>query len=332
MENLSVGGSGVSVSAIGLGGGNWGREVDEETSWRVMDYAVERGVTFFDTGDLYGGGQSFETRKRLYGTDDQRETTLEMFSSEKIIGRWMAARGCRDEVTLCTKVGSGGSAENIAGSLARSLDHFQTDRVDIYKLHRHYDDTPVDETIGALADEVSAGRARTIGAANHTAEQVEEALAASDRHGWPRFEVLQLPYSIAAPDIEDDLLPLARREGAAVTAYSPLAAGFLTGKYDRDPAKWPRNSRYHIMPGHADQYFSDRNFRILDLLKEKEAELGIPSIQLAMAWAITHPDVTAVLIGARTAEHIDNAVAALERGMDPELRQEMASWTRGPMP
>ena len=255
-----------------------------------------------------------------------------MFSSEKIIGRWMASRGCRDEVTLCTKVGSGGSAENIAGSLARSLDHFQTDRVDIYKLHRHYDDTPVDETIGALADEVSAGRARTIGAANHTAEQVEEALAASDRHGWPRFEVLQLPYSIAAPDIEDDLLPLARREGAAVTAYSPLAAGFLTGKYDRDPAKWPRGSRYHIMPGHADQYFSDRNFRILDLLKEKEAELGIPSIQLAMAWAITHPDVTAVLIGARTAEHIDNAVAALERGMDPELRQEMASWTRGPMP
>ena len=332
MQDLPVGGSGVSVSAVGLGGGNWGREVDEETSWRVMDYAVERGVTFFDTGDLYGGGQSFETRKRLYGTDDQRETTLEMFSSEKIIGRWMASRGCRDEVTLCTKVGSGGSAENIAGSLARSLDHFQTDRVDIYKLHRHYDDTPVDETLGALADEVSAGRARTIGAANHTAAQVEEALAASERHGWPRFEVLQLPYSLAGPDIEDDLLPLARREGAAVTAYSPLAAGFLTGKYDRDPDKWPRNSRYHIMPGHADQYFSDRNFRILDLLKEKEAELGIPSIQLAMAWAITHPDVTAVLIGARTAEHIDNAVAALERGMDPDLRQEMASWTRGPMP
>ena len=332
MEDLLVGGSGVSVSAVGLGGGNWGREVDEETSWRVMDYAVENGVTFFDTGDLYGGGQSYETRRRLYGTDDQRETTLEMFSSEKIIGRWMTSRGCRDEVTLCTKVGSGGSAENIAGSLARSLDHFQTDRVDIYKLHRHYDDTPVDETLGALADEVSAGRARTIGAANHTAGQIEEALAASDRHGWPRFEVLQLPYSLAGPDIEDDLLPLARREGAAVTAYSPLAAGFLTGKYDRDPDKWPQGSRYHIMPGHADQYFSDRNFRILDLLKEKEAELGIPSIQLAMAWAITHPDVTAVLIGARNAEHIDNAIAALERGMDPELRHEMASWTRGPIP
>ena len=86
------------------------------------------------------------------------------------------------------------------------------------------------------------------------------------------------------------------------------------------------------MPGHADQYFSNRNFRILDLLKEKEAELGIPSIQLAMAWAITHQDVTAVLIGARNAEHVDNALAAQERGMDPELRQEMASWTRGPMP
>ena len=332
MENLPVGTSGVTISPIGLGGGNWGREVDEETSWRVMDYAVERGVTFFDTGDLYGGGQSFETRKRVYGTDDQRETTLEMFSSEKIIGRWMAARGCRDEITLCTKVGSGGSAENIAATLKQSLDHFQTDRVDIYKLHRHYDDVPVDETLGALAEQVSAGRTRAIGASNHTATQVEEALAASDRHGLARFEVLQLPYSLAAPDIEDDLLPLAGREGAAVTAYSPLAAGFLTGKYDRDPAKWPQGSRYHIMPGHADQYFSDRNFRILDLLKEKEAELGIPSIQLAMAWAFTHPDVTAVLIGARNAEHIDNAIAAVERGMDSELRQEMASWTRGPVP
>ena len=329
MEDRPVGRTGLTVSAIGLGGGNWGREVDEETSYRVMDYAVENGITFFDTGDLYGGGQSFETRKRIYGTDDQRETTLEMYSSEKIIGRWMASRRCRDEITLCTKVGSGGGAENIERSLSRSLDHFGTDHVDIYKLHRHYDDVPVVETLGAMADQVSKGRARVIGAANHTAEQVEEALDVSRTRRWPRFEVLQLPYSLAAPDIEDDLLPLARREEIAVTAYSPLAAGFLTGKYDRDPEKWPQGSRYHIMPGHADQYFSDRNFRILDMLKDKEAELGIPSIQLAMAWAMTHPGVTAVIIGARNADQIDNALAASKRGMDPDLREEMASWTRG---
>ncbi len=332
MQNRPVGRAGLTVSAVGLGGGNWGREVDEETSYRVMDYAVENGVTFFDTGDLYGGGQSFETRKRIYGADDQRETTLEMHSSEKIIGRWMASRGCRSEITLCTKVGSGGSAENIGKSLARSLDHFGTDRVDIYKLHRHYDDVPVEETLGAMAEQVSSGRARAIGASNHTEEQVREALEASARHGWPRFDVLQLPYSLAAPDIEDDLLPLARQERIAVTAYSPLAAGFLTGKYDRDPDKWPRGSRYHIMPSHADQYFSDRSFRILDLLKVKEAELGIPSIQLAMAWAMTHPDVTAVLTGARNSGQIDTALAALKRGMDPDLRAEMASWTREPLP
>ena len=207
MEHRPVGRAGLTVSAIGLGGGNWGREVDEETSYRVMDYAVENGITFFDTGDLYGGGQSFETRKRVYGTDDQRETTLEMHSSEKIIGRWMASRGCRDEITLCTKVGSGGSAENVEKSLARSLDHFETDHVDIYKLHTYYDDVPVEETLGAMAGQVSAGRARVSGAANHTSGQVEEALAASVRHGWPRFEVLQLPYSLTAPEIEDDLQP-----------------------------------------------------------------------------------------------------------------------------
>ena len=113
LERRPLGRSGATISAIGLGGGNWGREIDEESSYRVMDYALEKGITFFDTGDSYGGKQSWESRKAAYGTTDQRETTLEMYSSEKIIGRWMRSRGCRDQIEICTKVGTGGSPENI---------------------------------------------------------------------------------------------------------------------------------------------------------------------------------------------------------------------------
>ena len=326
MDKTDIGKSGVKISSIGLGGGNWGREVDENTSFELMDYAFENGITLFDTGDLYGGGQSFAARKEVFGTEDQRETTLEMYSSEKIIGRWLKSRGCRDQVTLCTKVGSGGTPENIKKSLERSLNHFDTDYVDIYKLHRPYDDVPLDETIGAMAEEVYSRRTRVIGAANHSVLQVIEALKISDQFDLPGFQVLQLPYSIVLTDIENDLLPLFRKEKLAVTAYSPLAAGFLSGKYVRDPDKWPKGSRYHIMPSHADQYFSDRNFRILDLLKELEVKIGVPGVQLAIAWALANQDVTSVLIGARNKKQIDNAVNAFESGISANLRDEMSNW------
>ena len=326
MNTIPIGKSKTMVSGIGLGGGNWGREVDENTSYSLMDYAIENGITFFDTGDLYGGGQSFKARQSLYGTDDRRETTLEMYSSEKIIGRWMASRGCRDEITLCTKVGSGGSAENIKKSLERSLDHLGTDHVDIYKLHRYYDDVPISETLAAMSETVTDELTRVIGASNYSAKQVGSALEISRIHGLHKLEVLQLPYSLAAPDIERDLLPMSRRNGIAVTAYSPLAAGFLTGKYVQDPKQWPRGSRYHIMPSHADQYFSKLNFHILELLVEKESKTGIPAVQLALAWAMAHEDITSTLIGARNTAQIENALVAYNHGLDTELWQEMSSW------
>ena len=327
MEQRPVGRSGIAVSAIGLGGGNWGREIDEESSYRVMDYAVEKGITFFDTGDTYGGGQSREGRKRNYGIEDEREVSDEMYSSEKIIGRWMRKRGCRDEITRCTKVDTGGDPENIATALADSLERLGTDRVDIYKLHSPDPSVPIAETVAAMAEQVRAGRARVIGSSNQSPKQLEDALDASAAGGYPRWEIVQPPYSLASPDAEHDLFPLCRDREVAITSYSPLGAGFLTGKYGRDPASWPAGSRYHIVPAHADIYFSDRNFRILDLLKEKESETGIPSIRLALAWAMTHPDITSTLIGVRNTGQIDNALAAFELGMDPELRAEMASWT-----
>jgi aryl-alcohol dehydrogenase-like predicted oxidoreductase len=318
----------MTISAIGLGGGSWGREIDEEASYRIMDYAVEKGITFFDTGDTYGGGQSREGRKVRYGVSDEREVTGEMYSSEKIIGRWMRSRGCRDEITLCTKVDTGGDPENIANALAGSLDRLGVDRVDIYKLHSPDASVPIAETMVAMSEEVDAGRTSVIGCSNQTAEQLRQSLEASKKHGLARWEIIQPSYSLAAPEDERDVFPLCQEEQVAISSYSPLAAGFLTGKYGRDPLTWPAGSRYHISPAHADVYFSDLNFRLLDLLKEKAAQMGTPSLRLAMAWAMTHPAVTSVIIGTRTTNHIDNALAAMEMDLDPALREEMSSWTR----
>ena len=326
MDQKPLGRSGRTVSAIGLGCVTFGREIDEESSRRVLDYALEKGITFLDTAEAYGGGQSRHGRKVSLGVEDEREASGEMSSSERIIGDWMRDRGCRDEITLCTKVSSGASPENVKKAMAASLDRLRTDHVEIYKVHSPDKSVPISETLAALTDEVEAGHAGIIGGSNYSAEQITEALDASESGGYARFQIMQPPYSIAAPDAEKDIFPLCTQEGIAVTPYSPLAAGFLTGKYTPDKSKFPKGTRYDISPAHADIYFNDRNFRIVEQLRAKAAELGVPMVRLAMAWAMTNPDVTAVLFGARTRDHVDNAIEAYEQGLDPALRADMATW------
>ena len=304
----------------------FGREIDEESSLKVLDYARERGMTFLDTAEAYGGGQSRRGRRESLGVEDEREVTGEMSSSERIIGDWMRDRGCRDEMTICTKVSTGGSPENIKRAMADSLDRLHTDHVEIYKVHSPDESVPISETLDALNDEVEAGRTGVIGGSNYSAKQIRDALDASESGGYARFQIMQPPYSIAGPEAERDIMPLCTREGIAVTPYSPLAAGFLAGKYTPDKSKFPKGTRYDIVPAHADIYFNDRNFRIVDRLRAKAEEMGVPMVRLAMAWAMTNPDVTAVLIGARTTGHVDNAIEAYEHGLDAELRAEMAAW------
>jgi 1-deoxyxylulose-5-phosphate synthase len=321
-----LGRTGRNIPCIGLGCVTFGREINEEASFRILDYAVEKGITFLDTAEAYGGGQARAYRKSKLGVEDVREVSGEMSSSERILGRWLRARDCRNAVAICTKVSTGGRPENIARALAGSLERLGIDRVDAYKLHSPDPNTPIDETLGALDAEVRGGRIDAIGSSNYSAALMREALAVSAERRYARFEITQPSYSLAEREAEAELFSLCRAEQIAVTSYSPLAAGFLSGKYTRDRDRFPEGSRFHVIPGHADVYFSERNFRVTERLREKAAELGLPMVRLAMAWVMTHPDVTAVLVGARTEAHIDNALAAYELRLDPGLRAEMSAW------
>ena len=326
MEHRKLGRTDTSLSFIGLGCVTFGREIDEDASAAILDDAVERGINWLDTAEAYGGGNARTYRRDVLKVDDVRETSDIMGSSEIIIGKWMKARGCRDDVVICSKVSSGNSPENIARALRVSLERLQVDCVDIYELHSPDETVPIAESLAALDEEVSAGRIGTVGCSNFNAALLREALDASAREGHARFEVVQPPYNLADPGAQDELFPLCRREEVAITSYSPLAAGFLAGKYTPDLNAFPKGSRFDVIPGHADIYFNDRNFRNVERLRALADNRGIPMVRMAMAWAMGHPDITSVLVGARHAGHLDNAFDALALKADTELRDEMSSW------
>jgi len=307
------------VTAIGLGCVTFGREIDPETAYTVMDHALEKGITFFDTAEGYMEGE---------------------LSSEQVIGDWMKSRGVRDEVTICTKVSSGGTTENIKRALAQSLDRLGVDKVAIYKAHSAFQDAPYEEYIGTMNEAVQAGQVGIIGCSNFRAGQLQDALDTSDKNGWARFQITQPPYSLARSDnpghldrveAEAEFFPLCLKEGVGITPYSPLGAGFLAGKYtpgkyEPDKTEFPKGTRFDMRPGHAEIYFEDRNFKLVDKLRAKSEEMGVPMVKLAMAWVMANKSFTSVLIGARKPDHVDNAIESMEMELSPELHAEMAAW------
>ena len=326
MEQRKVGRTDLTISAIGLGCVTFGREIDEHTSYQMLDYAVEQGINWVDTAEAYGGGNARAYRRNFMNVEDERETSGEMGSSEKVLGRWLQTRGCRDQVIICTKVSSGNSPENIKRALQASLQSLQTDYIDIYKLHGPDADVPIGETLALLHEQVDQGVVKTIGCSNFSGAQLREALDVSAANGWTRFEITQPAYNLATPAVQEDVFPLCHEEELAVTPFSPLGAGFLTGKYSPGQEQFPQGSRFDVIPAHADDYFSERNFRVVEQLRRKSEETGESMVRLAMAWAMTHPDVTSVLVGTRKKEHIDNALEALQMGLAVELRAEMSAW------
>lgn len=326
MEERRLGQTDIQVSRLALGCVTFGREIDEQESFRILDYAMEKGIRFLDTAEAYGGGQARQYRRQHLGVEDVREVSVEMSSSERILGRWLRSRGCRREVVICTKVSGEGTEENISRALSGSLDRLDTDYVDLYEMHSPNRETPITETLSALSKTVADGRVRAIGCSNYSARQLQEAIQVSQKLQLPRFEAIQNPYSLVAREEESELFPLCLEEGIAITTYSPLAAGFLSGKYTPDRKAIPKKSRFGVIPGHADIYFSDRSFRIVDNLRRLSRARNISMVRLAMAYALTFPGTTSVLIGARTRAHIDNGLQALQMQLDPDLRQKMSAW------
>lgn len=321
-----LGQSAIRVRRIGLGCATFGREIDEETAFRIMDFAMESGITLFDTAEAYGGGQSRESRRQYLGVADEREVSGEMHSSEKIIGKWLESRCVRKEVVLLTKVFANFTRAHVKEALEASLQRLRSGCVDVYMFHKFDAATALDESVAAMDEAVKSGGARAAGCSNFTAPQLRATVEACRVGGFHCIDAIESNYNLAAPGIAQDLVPLCVRENIGVITYSPLSAGFLTGKYTGDRAAFPKGSRFDVVPGHADVYFSERNFRIVELLRAMAARVGVPAVRLAMGWVFQNHAVTSVLVGARTIGHLENALAALRMDFPPEWLTEMNGW------
>ncbi|HZT30178.1 MAG TPA: aldo/keto reductase [Bryobacteraceae bacterium] len=310
MQTRLLGRSGICVPRLGLGCATFGREIDQAASFAIMDYALEQGICLFDTAEAYGGGQARDYRKAAFQVDDVREVSGEHHSSEKIIGRWLRSTGARERIVLVSKVSSNFTRRHVREALQASLERLQTDYLDVYLFHSFDPSSPLEEALEAMAEARQAGLIRCAGCSNFSGAQLRDALETARHRGLPRLEVTEANCNLAAREAEADLLPLCREQQIGFLGYSPLGAGFLTGKYAGGRAALPPGSRFHVIPGHADVYFHERNFRVVEDLHRTAAQCGVPAARLAIAWVLAHPDVTSVLCGARNISHLENALAA----------------------
>ncbi|HYY21292.1 MAG TPA: aldo/keto reductase [Thermoleophilaceae bacterium] len=307
MEYRTLGTTGVKVSPLCLGAmmfGAWGNE-DHEDSIRIVHRALDAGINFIDTADVYSRGES-----------------------EEIVGKALAG-GRRDSVILATKVhGSMGEDPNERGNSRRwivrevesSLRRLGTDSIDLYQIHRPEHDTDIDETLGALTDLVRAGKVRHIGSSTFPASQIVEAQWVAERRGRERFVCEQPPYSILVRGVESDVLPTCRRYGIGVIPWSPLAQGWLSGRF-RKGGEEPTSRRARMLPRRWDMSLPENQLKLeaVDALARLAEEAGMTLIEMAIAFVIRHPAVTAAIIGPRTMEHLESQLPAAEVELGDDL-------------
>jgi aryl-alcohol dehydrogenase-like predicted oxidoreductase len=307
MEYRTLGRTGVKVSPLCLGAmmfGAWG-ERDHDESIRVIHRALDAGINFVDTADVYARGES-----------------------EEIVGKALAG-GRRENVVLATKVhGTMGDDPNEFGNSRRwmvrevenSLRRLRTDWIDLYQIHRPEDDTDIDETLGALSDLVQAGKVRYIGSSTFPASQIVEAQWTAERRGRERFVCEQPPYSLLVRGVEADVLPTCRRHGMGVIPWSPLAGGWLSGKWRKD-ADDLTSRRSAMVPRRYDMSLpaNQRKLDAADALAQVAEGAGISLIEMALAFVIHHPAVTAAIIGPRTMEHLESQLTAADVELSDEV-------------
>lgn len=320
MEHTHLGRTGLTVSRLCLGTMTFGFQCDDDTSFAILDAAFDHGITFIDTADVYPLGGSFAT----------------IGATEDIVGRWM--RGRRDDVVLASKChyptsrrpwDQGNSRQHIMRAIEASLRRLRTDHLDLYQLHAWDPNTPIDETLQALDDLVRAGKVLHAGCSNFLAYQLARSLGRSEVLGTARFDSAQPRYNLLFREIERELLPLCAEEGIGVIPYNPLAGGLLTGKHARggSPSEGTRFTLGTAADRYQDRYWHDREFATVDELRPLAAEAGMSLAQLAVAWVLANPAVTAPIVGASRPEQLDDCVKALAEPLDADLKARLDAMT-----
>ncbi len=302
MEYVRLGSTGMQVSRLCLGCMTYGSPqwrgwiLDEEASRPFFKQALECGINFFDTADVYSRG-----------------------ASEEITGRALKDMAKRDEVIIATKVCNpmgggpnmrGLSRKHILDSIDASLRRLGTDYVDLYQIHRWDPNTPIEETMRALDDVVRAGKSRYIGASSMYAWQFAKALFTADLNHWTRFVTMQNHYNLVYREEEREMIPFCRDQGVGLIPWSPLARGFLAGNRTRDHKG--ETARSTTDPFAHNLYYRDEDFKIVDRVMELANRRGVRPTQIALAWMLNKPEITAPIIGATKPHHLSEAVAALD--------------------
>ena len=308
MDYVRLGSTGLRVSRLCLGTMTYGTPawrpwvLDERTSRPFLKRAVERGINFFDTADMYSRGVS-----------------------EEVVGRALKEYAKRDEIVLATKVfypveehanSRGLSRKHIMSAIDASLRRLGMDYVDLYQIHRFDPNTPIEETLEALHDVVKSGKALYLGASSMFAWQFAQMLATQDRHGWTRFVTMQNHYNLVYREEEREMIPLCQAEGIGVIPWSPLARGFLAGNRRRGSKDATKREQYDEF-GHG-LYYTDADYDIADRVVQVAKEKGVLPIQVALAWVIQRPGVAAPIIGASQLEQLDQLIDGLSMTLSPE--------------
>jgi aryl-alcohol dehydrogenase-like predicted oxidoreductase len=302
MKYVRLGSTGLKVSQLCLGCMTYGTPdwrpwvLDEEASKPFFRKAVEGGINFFDTADMYSSGQS-----------------------EVVTGKWLKEFSRREDTVIATKVffphgkgpNSGGlSRKHIFDAIDRSLRNLGTDHVDLYQIHRFDPDTPIEETLEALHDVVKAGKARYIGASSMFAWQFGKMLATSEKHGWTRFASMQPQYNLVYREEEREMLPLCQAEGIGVIPWSPLARGFLAGGREKPGEGETARARSDEFSPRL--YYRDADHAVVEAVAKLAGERGVSNTQVALAWVLRNAAITAPIVGASKLRHLDEALAALD--------------------
>jgi aryl-alcohol dehydrogenase-like predicted oxidoreductase len=311
MELRRLGGSGLKVSAIGLGGNTFGATVDGDEAVGVIRRALELGITFIDTADVYSRGRS-----------------------EELIGKAIAGR--RSQVVIATKVRGSMGEGPYAGGLSRrwitqaaedSLRRLGTDFIDLYQAHAPDEETPLEETLRGMDDLVRQGKVRYVGCSNYGAWQLVQALGISERAGIARWVSVQPRWNVVEGLDDPHLLPACREFGVGIIPYTPLASGMLTGKYrgGEDP---PSGTRAGDLP-RIRQRFTDAGLAAVERLRPWAEARGRTTGELAIAWLLAHTEVSTVIVGARTAQQVDQNARAVSWSLTPQERDEVAQLAQG---